>query len=134
MVLGAGRHLDLWRCDYLFRCRRVGCEAERSEPNYRVESDRENRAHSFLDSRYRWIMPRNLGPPAPAGGRRHTANVRQLGAPFSGLPKASAEAPDNGGMPTEPAGTQPGAEPDGTRIEKDQSGQSKDQIIQEVRQ
>ena len=131
MVLGAGRHLDLWRCDYLFRCRRVGCEAERSEPNYRVETDGENRTHSFLDSRYCWLMPRNLGPPASAGGRRDAHAGFPLGSPAT---QASAQAPDIGRLPTEPADPQPGAEPDGTRIKKDQSGQSKDQITREVRQ
>lgn len=29
--------LDEWRCHYLFRCRRPGCEKGRTEPNYRLE-------------------------------------------------------------------------------------------------
>jgi len=116
MVLGAGRHLDLWRCDYLFRCRRVGCEAERSEPNYRVETDRENRTHSFLDSRYRWLMPRNLGPPASAGSHRHTDTGFPLG---SAAGQGSTEAPDDGRMPTEPAGAEQSAEPPGAAVAAD---------------
>ena len=117
MVLGAGRHLDLWRCDYLFRCRRVGCEAERSEPNYRVETDGENRTHSFLDSRYAWVTPRRLGPPAQNGsGPRFISKL--LGG-TSAAAKASAQAPDIGGMSTEPAHPQPGAEPPGAAVAAD---------------
>jgi hypothetical protein len=108
---------DLWQTDYHFRCRRVGCLAKCTEPNYRLETDRENRTHSFLDRRCRWIPPRRLGPPAEAGsGRRLVPKPLGRTRPAK---KASAEASDIDGLPTEKTPAEPGAESNSAGIAPD---------------
>lgn len=101
--------LDKWRAHYLFRCRRLTCEAARAEPNYKLECQDADYSHSLLGSHYPRIAPSRLGPPAPAGSSRTRALVCAVAraqaekAQPRGLRKLSRQA----------ANPQPGPQPHG---------------------